>query len=247
MSPGRTAVVTLDDEPPAEYTASVYLCGPTPAGRTLSSWRLAAVEQLIADWDRPGTLAVHVPEAPAGRPYPDYRAQVEWEEDALRRCDIVLFHVPRTLPDTACLGTNVKWGRFADSGRAVVSLPPEAERNEYLAHFAGVYGVPRADGVDDAVRMALHRIGAGARRTGADRAVPLLVWRSERFRRWRSALAARQAPLHAARLLWSHVRTGADGARSAHWCLELDTDDGTTHLDGCSEPEPASGPHRGLP
>ncbi|MGJ3561950.1 hypothetical protein ACR6C2_42225 [Streptomyces sp. INA 01156] len=65
----------------------------------------------------------------------------------MRRSDVVLFWIPRTMNRLPGLVSHIKWG--CDTTRAG--------------------------------RCSVRR---GSRRTGGERAVPLVVWRSEHFQRW---------------------------------------------------------------
>nr|AGR39401.1 StnB [Streptomyces sp. TP-A0356] len=135
-APASVEVVYVGQEPPESWNASVYLCGPTPTDPAEPSWRPAAVAALRSAWNGPGRLAVFLPEPAAGGSYPAYADQIAWEEGAMRRSDVVLFWIPRDMNRLPGLVSNIKWGVWYDSGRAVLGAPPEAERMAYLLHFA---------------------------------------------------------------------------------------------------------------
>ncbi|MEF2529949.1 nucleoside 2-deoxyribosyltransferase domain-containing protein [Streptomyces sp. CS62] len=171
----EVAVVHVGEEPPPSWTAAVYLCGPTPADPAEPSWRPDAVAALRSLWSCAGRLAVFLPEPAAGGSYPAYADQIAWEEEAMRRSDVVLFWIPRDMGRLPGLVSNVKWGAWCGSGRAVLGAPPQAERMEYLLHFAGALGVPVERTLAGAVGAALRAVGTGAARGGGERAVP--CWR----------------------------------------------------------------------
>ncbi|MFF8827879.1 nucleoside 2-deoxyribosyltransferase domain-containing protein [Streptomyces sp. NPDC015131] len=206
-----TEVVHVGQEPPGSWEASVYLCGPTPTDPAEPSWRPDAVAALRAAWEGPGRLAVFLPEPAAGGSYPAYGDQIAWEEEAMRRADVVLFWIPREMGRLPGLVSNIKWGAWYDSGRAVLGAPPEAERMEYLLHFAEAYGVPVARTLPEAAGAAVRAVGAGSRRTGHERAVPLPVWRSGPFRSWYAALRAAGGRLLDARVEWYERPAAPDG------------------------------------
>ncbi|MBW8481176.1 nucleoside 2-deoxyribosyltransferase domain-containing protein [Actinomadura parmotrematis] len=197
-------VVHTGEEPPDGWDAAVFLAGPTPRDPGVASWRPAAVAALRAGWSG-GRLVVFVPEyapgATAGPPA-DHAAQVGWEERCLHLSDEVLFYVPRELDTMPAFTTNVEWGMWHDSGRAVFGAPPEAPKNEYLLHYARRSGVPTAADVPGAAAAVLERLGAGARRTGGEREVPLLVWRTPHFQDWYAAQRGAGNTLLGARLEW---------------------------------------------
>ncbi|WP_037919739.1 nucleoside 2-deoxyribosyltransferase domain-containing protein [Streptomyces xanthophaeus] len=211
--PCDVAIVHVDEEPPTAWSAAVYLCGPTPTDPREPSWRPDAVAALRAGWAGEGTLAVFVPEPSEGGGYPAYADQIRWEEEAMRLSDVVAFYIPRDMARLPGLVSNIKWGAWCDSGRAVLGAPPEAVRMEYLLHFAGTLGVPVARSVEETVRAALDRIGPGVHRTVGERAVPLRVWHTGPFQQW---YAQRRAA--GDRLLDAHVEWYAP---PAEWLLTV--------------------------
>ncbi|MHC3392538.1 nucleoside 2-deoxyribosyltransferase domain-containing protein [Streptomyces lavendulocolor] len=212
-------VVYVGREAPDSWDASVYLCGPTPTDPAEPSWRPAAVAALRAAWAGPGRLAVFLPEPADGGDYPAYADQIAWEEEAMHRSDVVLFWIPRDMARLPGLVSNIKWGAWYDSGRAVLGTPPEAERMAYLLHFADARGVPVERTLPGAAEAALRAVGTGGRRTGGERAVPLPVWRSEPFRRWYADGRAAGLRLLDARVEWYRPAPspGADPA----WLLTV--------------------------
>ncbi|GGU46519.1 hypothetical protein GCM10010274_38600 [Streptomyces lavendofoliae] len=212
-------VVYVGQEPPESWDASVYLCGPTPTDPAEPSWRPAAVAALRAGWGGPGRLAVFLPEPVAGGSYPAYADQISWEEEAMRRSDAVLFWIPREMDRLPGLVSNIKWGVWYDSGRAVLGAPPEAERMAYLLHFAEAFTVPVERTLAGAAEAALRAVGDGSLRTGGERAVPLTVWRSSPFRSWYAALRADGQRLLDARVEW-YERAGAPDGSPA-WLLSV--------------------------
>ncbi|MGW7091215.1 nucleoside 2-deoxyribosyltransferase domain-containing protein [Streptomyces sp. NPDC054874] len=213
---GTVHVVHVDEEAPASWAAAVYLCGPTPADPAEPSWRPEAVAALRATWRGAGTLAVFLPEPAPGGSYPVYAAQIEWEENAMRRSDVILFWIPRDMERLPGLVSNIKWGAWCDSGRAVLGAPPEAERMAYLLHFAEALGVPVERLITGAAGAALRAVGPGSPRTGGERSVPLPVWRSEPFRAWYAERTGAGDRLLDARVEW-YAREG-DGAA---WLLTV--------------------------
>ncbi|MFH9136895.1 nucleoside 2-deoxyribosyltransferase domain-containing protein [Streptomyces sp. NPDC017524] len=199
---GTVHVVHVDEEAPASWAAAVYLCGPTPADPAEPSWRPEAVAALRATWRGAGTLAVFLPEPAPGGSYPAYADQIEWEENAMRRSDVILFWIPRDMERLPGLVSNIKWGAWCDSGRAVLGAPPEAERMAYLLHFAEALGVPVERLIAGAAGAALRAVGPGSPRTGGERSVPLPVWRSGPFRAWYAERTGAGDRLLDARVEW---------------------------------------------
>ncbi|MEU3680441.1 nucleoside 2-deoxyribosyltransferase domain-containing protein [Streptomyces sp. NPDC030592] len=218
-APASVEVVYVGQEQPESWDAAVYLCGPTPTDPEEPSWRPSAVAALRAAWDGAGRLAVFLPEPTADGSYPPYADQIAWEEEAMRRSDVVLFWIPREMNRLPGLVSNIKWGVWYDSGRAVLGAPPEAERMAYLLHFAEAFEVPVERTLQEAAGAALRAVGRGSRRTGGERAVPLVVWRSERFQRWYATLRSAGCRLLDARLEWYEQAAAPDGEPA--WLLTI--------------------------
>ncbi|MEU7552285.1 nucleoside 2-deoxyribosyltransferase domain-containing protein [Streptomyces sp. NPDC044571] len=218
-APGEVEVVHVGQEPPDSWAAAVYLCGPTPTDPAEPSWRPAAVAALRSAWSGAGRLVVFLPEPAPGGGYPAYGDQIAWEEDAMHRSDVVLFWIPRDMARLPGLVSNIKWGAWCDSGRAVLGAPPEAERMEYLLHFAAVLGVPVERTPAGAAEAALRAVGPGSVRSAGERAVPLTVWRTGPFRTWYAACREAGDRLLDARVEWYAPAAAPDGA--AAWLLTV--------------------------
>jgi 8-oxo-dGTP pyrophosphatase MutT (NUDIX family) len=210
-------VVHAQMQPPDWWDASVFLAGPTPRDPAVASWRPGALALLRAGWRAPGRLVVFVPEAPGGGWSGAWAAQVAWEDAWLNACDVVAFWVPRDPATLPGLTTNVEWGRWESSGKAVLGAPPDAPATRYLRHYAGVHGAPVADTLAATVAAALRAVGDGARRAGGAREVPLRVWRTPVFRRWYDAQRGAGNTLLGARLLW----TFPAGGEPFHWAVRV--------------------------
>lgn len=135
-------------EPPAR---TIYLAGPVPRDPAKESWHPSAIEHLrAAGYDE----YVVIPRLEPGRPA-DGNAQIVWEHAALARADAILFWIPRVLWTTPGLTTNLEWGVWHDSGKAVLGAPPEAARMRYLRFYAELAGAPVVDSLGEAARVAV--------------------------------------------------------------------------------------------
>ncbi|MFJ9622915.1 nucleoside 2-deoxyribosyltransferase domain-containing protein [Streptomyces sp. NPDC101181] len=211
-------VVHVGEEAPANWAAAVYLCGPTPVDPADPSWRPEAVAALRSGWRGAGPLTVFLPEPAPGGSYPAYPDHIAWEEEAMRRSDVILFWIPRDMERLPGLVSNIKWGAWYDSGRAVLGAPPEAERMAYLLHFAEALAVPVERSLPGAAGAALRAVGPGSPRTGGERSVPLPVWRSEPFRAWYAERTGAGDRLLDARVEWYARERGG-----ASWLLTVTT------------------------
>lgn len=120
---------------------TIYLAGPVPRDPGATSWHGEAIELL----DARGFAGYVVVPRPRNGVWPDdAAAQISWEELAQRRADGLLFWVPRHLWNLPGLTTNLEWGIWHASGKAVLGAPRDAPRMAYLHHWAEVGGAPTA-------------------------------------------------------------------------------------------------------
>jgi hypothetical protein len=132
---------------------SIFLAGPTPrppheGEAPVPSWRPEALEHLAAagfDGD------VFVPEASDWLQHDNYDAQVRWEWEALAQSTVVAFWIPRdilqeqngrTSLKMPAFTTNVEFGLYVQSGRAMLGYPPGSQKMSYLDAVARKYGMP---------------------------------------------------------------------------------------------------------
>lgn len=218
LAPSRRVVpVYAGEEPPDTYDASIFLCGPTPRTDHVPSWRPEALGEIAYRWQGEGVLVVFVPEPRTGERWPDYDTNRAWELHWGDRADVTLFWIPRCagLPG---LTTNDEFGRWKDSGRAVLGTPPSAHSVRYQREYAAEVGIPTADTLPATIGLALDQVGAGARRSGGQRHVPLLVWRTPTFQQWLGAQQAAGNELRSGRLEWTH-RTGEQRQTVFFWAF----------------------------
>jgi len=192
-------VVYAPEAPPSQFTKSLFLAGPSPRNPDQPNWRpeaLAALEAMGYD----GVVFVPLPRN--GDWSHGYDAQVEWELTHLNMADVVLFWVPRS-KDLPAMTTNVEFGSFYDTGKAILGYPKDATQMRYLDHLAKTESVTVCGTLEDTLRAAVTRLGTGALRTGGERDVPLHIWKLQHFQGWFKAQRAAGNHLHGARLLWS--------------------------------------------
>lgn len=192
-------VVWALNEPPESYTKSIFLAGPSPRQQDQSNWRADALSIL----DRMGyDGVVYVPLPESGIWTRDYESQVTWEVKNLNRADQIVFWVPRSesLPG---LTTNVEYGRYFDSGRAVLGFPDTATSMRYLAHIGQISGVPQYGSLEETLAEAVRRCGSGSLRSGGERDIPLNIWNLQHFQSWYWAQTSAGNRLDAAEVLFT--------------------------------------------
>ena len=108
---------------------SLFLAGPTPRSSEVPSWRPQALE-VLRGLGFPGTVLV--PERRDWSARFDYLDQVEWEFKGLEAATVLVFWVPRRLPQLLGLTTNVEFGRYVASGRCLYGRSDGAAHTRYL-------------------------------------------------------------------------------------------------------------------
>ena len=143
----------IDDNILKEYDHSIFLAGPTPRDKKVKSWRPDALK-ILEDLEYDGL--VFVPELEENEGDFNYLNQVEWEKWGLESCKKIVFWVPRKIPEMSAYTTNVEFGRYVDSGRAVYGRPNDAEKCDYLDWmYEGVTGDKPFDNLEETLKKAL--------------------------------------------------------------------------------------------
>lgn len=209
-------VIWTMQEPPETMSRGIFLAGPTPRGDDGRAWRTRALE-LLEELGYDG--AVFVPEPEDGSWRRDYTGQIMWEERCLHLADVIVFWVPRELETMPAFTTNIEWGMWYDSGKVVLGAPEDAPKMRYLRAYADRFRVPQATTLRDTLALALKHMGDGVPREGGWREVPLELWKTPEFERWRRVRQEAGHRLDGARMRWQHrTRRGELFA----WALQVD-------------------------
>jgi hypothetical protein len=121
-------------EPVILLGRSIFLAGPTPRSKEVDSWRPHALE-LLEKLKFQGTVLV--PEHRHWDRSYNFINQVEWEWEGLEGCDKIVFWIPRELKTMPAFTTNVEFGSYVRSGRAVYGRPDGSPKNDYLDWLYG--------------------------------------------------------------------------------------------------------------
>lgn len=121
--------INYSDEKVIKGEKSIFLAGPTPRDKDVKSWRIDAC-QILEKLGFDGV--VYVPEYSTWKPKEDYVDQANWEREALTSATVILFWVPRKLPEMAAFTTNVEFGYWLHSGKVVYGRPDDASKIKYL-------------------------------------------------------------------------------------------------------------------
>lgn len=121
--------INYSDEEVIKGSVSIFLAGPTPRGEASLSWRKEAVK-FLEDAGFDGI--VYVPEYSTWKPKEDYVDQAMWERNALESSTVIVFWIPRKLPDLPAFTTNVEFGYWLHSGNVLYGRPDGTKKTKYL-------------------------------------------------------------------------------------------------------------------
>ena len=121
--------VNFSDEVVLKGKKSIFLAGPTPREEKVASWRVAAVKKL-EELGFDGV--VFVPEYSTWVPKTNYVDQANWEREALTEATVILFWIPRSLPDMPGFSTNVEFGYWLHSKKVIYGRPDGAPKTKNL-------------------------------------------------------------------------------------------------------------------
>jgi 8-oxo-dGTP pyrophosphatase MutT (NUDIX family)/nucleoside 2-deoxyribosyltransferase len=198
-------IVNTREKLPTTMVKSIFLAGPTSRNPKDKSWR----EDAIAILEKLGYNGhVFTPEYRDNKeidlgPDEEYKAQVQWEEDALNQADIIVFWIPREIKTLPGFTTNIEYGVWSDSGKVVLGYPKTAEKMRYLQHYAEKYNIPTSNSLEETLKLAVDKIGVGAMRLGGEAQVPLHIWKHPTFQGWLNSQKENSNELRHARVLWS--------------------------------------------
>lgn len=188
---------------PAQFAGpakrSIFLAGPCPRGPAASSWKSTWHAEAVRLLEQAGFDGhVFIPLPFVG----DYLDGIAWEDHFLNLADVILFWVPRKLPDMPGFTTNIEFGEWMKSGKVVLGYPEDAEKMRYLDAKAQSFKVPVTHDLSAALGLCLDMLGDGVERTGGEIYVPLHIWKNAYFQKWYASQRMAGNTLVKARLLW---------------------------------------------
>ncbi len=122
-------IINYSDQEVIKGKKSIFLGGPTPREENVASWRTEACK-ILEEMQFDGV--VYVPEYSTWKPKADYVDQAMWEREALTNATVILFWIPRELPNMPAFTTNVEFGYWLHSGKVIYGRPNDASKIKYL-------------------------------------------------------------------------------------------------------------------
>lgn len=122
-------IINYSDKPVIEGQKAIFLAGPTPRKEGEISWRIEACKFLEENgFDG----VVHVPEYSSWKPRGELDDQANWERKSMENSSIIVFWVPRVIPDMLGLTTNLEIGYWIHTGRVIYGRPDSAAKIKYV-------------------------------------------------------------------------------------------------------------------
>ncbi len=132
---------------------SVFLAGPTPRTQEIKSWRPDMIKAL----NKLDTISeIFVPEPKNGIWQTEYDHQVEWEYEAIKAADILVFWIPRNVAGAMPgFTTNVEFGFWLKQKEQIIlGYPTTAEKCKYLGWlYKKEYGQNPVHTLDEVVHL----------------------------------------------------------------------------------------------
>lgn len=124
--------VNFSDKAFIEDDNSIFLAGPTLRNSLFAdSWRKEACE-ILEELKFNGT--VYIPEFSNGNNPFDFINQASWERQGLQTAGVIIFYIPRKLPELPGFTTNVEFGMWLarKPEQTLLCCPEGSEKNRYL-------------------------------------------------------------------------------------------------------------------
>jgi len=145
--------INYSDQEVLKGGKSIFLAGPTSRDQSIPSWRKDACKILeLLGFDG----IVYVPEYSTWKPKDGYDNQAMWERNALTKATVILFWIPRKLPDMPAFTTNVEFGYWLHTGKVIYGRPDDAEKIKYLDWLYKLdYGLEPINDLETLIKQAL--------------------------------------------------------------------------------------------
>jgi 8-oxo-dGTP pyrophosphatase MutT (NUDIX family) len=192
-------VYARQDFPPS-WQHAIFLAGPTPRDPETPSWRPEALE-ILEKMEYEGV--VFVPEPADGEWASNYTDQADWEEKGLELADRIVFWVPRDLRTMPAFTTNVEFGKYVATGKAVLGRPDGAPKTRYLDWLASKHDTKVVETLHGVCGTAIKGWEDAEGRKDGERWVPDVIFRTPMFQAWYESQQAVGNRLDEARVLWT--------------------------------------------
>lgn len=230
-------VVYTDSPIPNSWAHSLFLAGPSPrdAAAQETSWRAQALK-ILNELNFQGV--VFVPLMEDGGWLKDGDRQLDWETRFLRCADCIVMWCCRDLATLPGFTTNIEFGEYYGSHRAVYGRPPNTPKTGVFDYHAKqemryrrreTLAETLQDAIDSVNRLAASMIpsakfGFGPMRAGVETELPLGIWCTPEFQGWYKQLTLQEQYLES---IERHVilSTAPQSGAATKFVVELTTRD----------------------
>ena len=147
--------INYSDQKIKKPKKSIFLAGPTPRGKDIVSWRTEACE-ILEKLGFDGLI--YVPEYSTWKPKADYVDQAMWEREGLTNATVIVFWIPRQLPDMPAFTTNVEFGYWLHTNKVLYGRPDNAEKIKYLDWLYKLdYNKEPINNLEDLLKEAINK------------------------------------------------------------------------------------------
>jgi hypothetical protein len=184
---GRMKSIFLTEPMPGEIRKTLFLAGPATAGGAgISAWRKIVLDTLETKKDFADGIAF-VPETKRGDPV-DWKTRLSWEQEALKRSDVVLFWITQhAYPNPEGLFSVFSAMRHLPMRGAVFGCDEENPCRPWLSALAEAERIPLKAALEETAVEAIKLSGTGGPRCGGETRIPLRLWKEPHFQSWVNA------------------------------------------------------------
>lgn len=148
---------------------SIFLAGPTPIKddsglfqktfnlftENTKSWRNEALSYFKKEKFK-GTILI--PEERNGDSLPfEWDSQIDWEQESLKKSDIILFWIPRDLNDLPGFTTNIEFGYWVatNPSKIIVGAPKNTPKMKYIKYLCDVNKVDYIENLEKIIKKTI--------------------------------------------------------------------------------------------
>lgn len=241
-------VIYYYDEPPQTFSKSIFLAGPSPRIPEVQSWRPEALRILRErNYDGVVFIPESKPEKNTPHDWSqasqwehrmldmadivlfwvsrdttlDPRTISELSKKLAHKTEEqIRAYFSNYSPELRLPGhtTDVEFGHWCSSGKAILGQPPRAPHTAYLRFMADKFNVPTLWTLEATIDKALELIDQGAVRTAGEREIPLFLWDTASFQAWYRSQKKTGNRLDGATVKWI-FKVGKNKDRVFYWAI----------------------------
>ena len=139
---------------------SIFLAGPTPRVKHGRSWRPRMIIELESYKEDINIFVPEFKKTIVKEGVFEKDIQIEWEHEAMKQADIILFWIPRDNDSMLGLTTNDEFGYWKCRApeKIVLGVPKNSFRTDYQIYWANKLGIPVFNTMKEIAKEAIRRI-----------------------------------------------------------------------------------------